>query len=68
VVVDNALDVALLLEEGNGAAGKRTVDLHAVDKNRLRDELVGGDLLEDAVAVGLVRAWGCAVAAAVRGA
>jgi hypothetical protein len=50
VVVDDTLDVALLLEEGNGAAGERAVDLHAVNEDRLRDELVGRDLLEDAVA------------------
>lgn len=54
MVVDDALDVALLLEELDGAAGERAVDLHAVNEDRLRDELVGRDLLEDAVAEALV--------------
>lgn len=50
VVVDDTLDKALLLEVGDRAASKRAVDLHAVDKDRLRDDLVGRDLLHDAVA------------------
>lgn len=58
MVVDDALDVALLLEERNGATSERTVDLHAVNEDRLRDELVGRDLLEDAVAGMLVRVLG----------
>lgn len=49
-VVDDALDETLLLEVRNGAAGERTVDLHAVNEGRLGDDLVGGDLLHDAVA------------------
>jgi hypothetical protein len=52
VVVDDALDETLLLEEGDGAAGERAVDLHAVDEGRLGDDAVGGDLLDDAVAAG----------------
>lgn len=55
VVVDNTLDEALLLEVGDGATGKRSVDLHAVDEDRLRDDLVGGDLLHDTVAAMLVK-------------
>lgn len=50
VVVDDALDEALLLEESDGTASERAVDLHAVNEDRLRDELVGRDLLEDTVA------------------
>jgi hypothetical protein len=51
-VVDDTLDETLLLEEGDGAAGERAVDLHAVDEGRLGDNAVGGDLLDDAVAAG----------------
>lgn len=50
-MVDDTLNLSLLLEERNGAAGERTVDLHAVNEHRLRDELVGRHLLEDTVAV-----------------
>lgn len=55
VVLDDLLDEALLLEVDDGAAGKRTVDLHAVNEDRLGDKLVGGNLLHDTVAEGSAR-------------
>lgn len=53
-MVDDALDVALLLEESDGASGEGTVDLHTVDEDGLGDELVSGDLLDDSVAAEVI--------------
>jgi hypothetical protein len=53
-VVNHGLDEALTLEVLDGDTGERSVDLHAVNEDRLRDELEGGDLLHDAVESGLV--------------
>jgi hypothetical protein len=53
-VVDDGLDKTLLLQVLDRDTGERAVDLHAVDENRLRDELEGGDLLHDAVERDLV--------------
>lgn len=44
---DNGLDHALLLEIGQALAGKRAVDLHAVDEGSDGDEAVGLDILEE---------------------
>lgn len=52
--MNHGLDEALTLEVLDGDTGERSVDLHAVDEDRLRDELEGGDLLHDAVESGLV--------------
>ena len=49
-MVNDLLDQTLLLEVAHGLAGERSVDLHAVNENRLGDQLVGGDLLDDLVA------------------
>jgi hypothetical protein len=56
VVVDHSLDETLLLEEGNGASGKGSVDLHSVDEGGLGDDSVSGDLLDDSVAALLATA------------
>jgi len=48
-VVNKALDEALVLEVADRDAGKRSVDLHPVDEDRLRDQLESGDLLDDLV-------------------
>lgn len=53
-MVDERLDEALLLQVPDSDTGERAVDLHAVNENRLGDELEGGDLLHDAVIGGLV--------------
>jgi hypothetical protein len=37
--VDDALDVAIVLEGANGHAGERSVDLHAVDEGGDGDKL-----------------------------
>lgn len=54
VVVDNSLDKTLLLKESDGTSGEGTVDLHSVDEDRLRNKLVGGDLLDNSVIDSLV--------------
>lgn len=53
-VVDDGLDKTLLLQVPDRNTGERTVDLHAVNEDRLRDELEGGNLLHDAVVCRLV--------------
>lgn len=51
MVLDNLLDQTLSLERPHSLSGNGTVDLHSLDEDRLGDQLVGGDLLEDLVAV-----------------
>lgn len=52
MVVHDLLDQTHVLQSPHGLSGQRTVDLHSLDEDRLGDHLVGGDLLEDLVAVG----------------
>lgn len=48
-MVDDRLDEALLVEVLDRDAGEGSVDLHALDEDRLADHLEGRDLLHDAV-------------------
>lgn len=50
VVVDNLLDQTLGLQSPHGLSGDRSVDLHSLDQDGLRDHLVSRDFLEDLVA------------------
>ena len=52
MVVNNLLDQTHVLQSPHGLSGQRSVDLHPLDEDGLRDHLVGGDLLEDLVAAG----------------
>lgn len=49
-MVDDTLDETLLFEVGDSATGERAVNLHSVNQGRLGNDLVGGDLFDDAVA------------------
>jgi len=53
-VSDNLLDLASLLEVGEGLAGERAVDLQSVDKDGDSHETVGLDILLETVVGGLV--------------
>lgn len=55
VVVDDPLDLTVPLKVLNGDTCERTVDLHSVDEDRLRDHLVGWHLLENSVVGWLVK-------------
>ena len=55
VVVNNLLDQTHILQSPHGLSGQRSVDLHPHDEDGLGDHLVGGDLLEDLVAVKVLK-------------
>lgn len=50
MVVNNLLDETLGLQSPHGLSGDRSVDLHSLDQDGLRDHLVSRDFLEDLVA------------------
>lgn len=52
--MDKRLDETLLLQVPDRDTCERAVDLHAVNEDRLGDELEGGNLLHDAVVGRLV--------------
>ena len=53
-MVNNALDLALLLQMSDSNTCQATVDLESLDEDALADETEGGDLLHDTVIRGFV--------------
>lgn len=55
VVVNDSLDLAFSLQVSDGHTSERSVDLHSVNKSRLRDHLESGHFLENSIISGLVQ-------------